>query len=177
MAGPPLIGGHFFTGRRAQEWEHPSLWLVERTVSHESARHKGTYMANIADIEGIGPAYAEKLSGAGIGTLEALLEKGKTPRGREELETATGISGTLLLKWVNRADLDRVKGVGAQYADLLEHAGVDSVPELAQRNAANLAAKMAEVNEAKNLVNRAPSESEVQGWIDHAKELGRVVEY
>jgi predicted flap endonuclease-1-like 5' DNA nuclease len=134
-------------------------------------------MATIADIEGIGPAYAEKLGAAGVSTLADLLAKGGTRAGREELETATGISGTLILKWVNRADLDRVKGVGSEYADLLEAAGVDSVPELAQRNAANLAAKLAEVNDGKNLVRRVPTESEVERWIEDAKTLDRAVHH
>lgn len=132
-------------------------------------------MANIQDIEGIGPAYAEKLGAAGVNTLADLLEKGASRNGREMLVQATGLSDTLILKWVNRADLDRVKGVGSEYADLLEAAGVDSVPELAQRNAANLAAKMAEVNAEKNLVRRVPSEGEVEDWIAYAKTLERAV--
>lgn len=134
-------------------------------------------MANIVEIEGIGEAYAQKLTAAGIGTIEKLLEAGGTSAGRDKIADDTGIEGKLILKWVNRADLARVKGIGTQYADLLEHAGVDSVPELAQRNAENLTAKMAEVNEAKNLVNRAPSSSEVEAWIEHAKALDRAVHH
>lgn len=132
-------------------------------------------MANIQDIEGIGPAYAEKLGNAGVKTLADLLDKGGSRGGREALVQATGMSDTLILKWVNRADLDRIKGVGSEYADLLEASGVDSVPELAQRNAANLAAKMAEVNEQKSLVRRVPSEAEVEDWVAHAKTLERAV--
>lgn len=132
-------------------------------------------MKAIADIEGIGPAYAEKLAEAGVKHVETLLEKGATRKGREELETATGISGTLILKWVNRADLDRVDGIGSEYADLLEAAGVDSVPELAQRNAANLHAKLVEVNGEKNLVRQMPSESQVAKWVEHAGTLDKVV--
>ncbi|MCC6402937.1 MAG: DUF4332 domain-containing protein [Fimbriimonadaceae bacterium] len=132
-------------------------------------------MANIQDIEGIGPAYAAKLGEAGVNTLSDLLDKGSSRNGREALAQATGMSDTLILKWVNRADLDRVKGVGSEYADLLEASGVDSVPELAQRNAANLAVKMSAVNEEKQLVRRVPSESEVEDWIAHAKTLDRAV--
>jgi len=132
-------------------------------------------MANIQDIEGIGPAYAAKLGEAGVNTLSDLLDKGSSRNGREALAQATGMSDTLILKWVNRADLDRVKGVGSEYADLLEASGVDSVPELAQRNAANLAVKMSTVNEEKQLVRRVPSESEVEDWIAHAKTLDRAV--
>lgn len=132
-------------------------------------------MANVSDIEGIGPTYAAKLTEAGANTTEKLLTIGATATGRADLAATTGISPDLILKWVNRADLDRVKGIGSEYADLLEAAGVDSVPELAQRNAANLAAKMEEVNGAKNLVRRVPTEAEVGGWIDHAKTLDRIV--
>ena len=132
-------------------------------------------MTAIADIEGIGPAYAEKLKAAGVDTVEELLAAGAAPAGRDDLAAKTGIGHSLILEWVNHADLYRIKGVGSEYADLLEEAGVDSVPELAQRNAANLTAKMAELNEAKNLVNRAPSESEVEGWISQAKTLDKIV--
>ncbi|MBX7133331.1 MAG: DUF4332 domain-containing protein [Fimbriimonadaceae bacterium] len=132
-------------------------------------------MANIADVEGIGAAYAEKLGAAGIGTVEKLLEAGASAKGREDLAGSTSISEALILKWVNRADLARIKGIGGQYADLLEAAGVDSVPELGQRNGANLHAKLEEVNAAKNLVNRVPSLGEVEEWITQAKALPKVV--
>lgn len=132
-------------------------------------------MKAIADIEGIGPAYAEKLAEAGVKHVETLLEKGASRKGREEIAEATGISDTLILKWVNRADLDRVDGIGSEYADLLEAAGVDSVPELAQRNAANLHAKLTEVNGEKNLVRQMPSESQVAKWVEHAGTLPKVV--
>lgn len=132
-------------------------------------------MKAIADIEGIGPVFAEKLAEAGVKHVETLLERGASRKGRDELAEATGISDALILKWVNRADLDRVDGIGSEYADLLEAAGVDSVPELAQRNAANLTAKLAEVNEAKSLVRQVPSESQVTKWIEHAGTLPKVV--
>lgn len=131
----------------------------------------------IIDIEGIGETYAEKLIAAGINTAEELLEKCAAPAGRKALEEATGISGKLILTWTNHADLFRVKGVGPQFAELLEAAGVDTVNELKTRNAANLAAKMLEVNEAKHLVRRVPVEIEIQRMIDQAKELPGVVTY
>jgi predicted flap endonuclease-1-like 5' DNA nuclease len=134
-------------------------------------------MASISDIEGVGPAYAEKLEAAGVKTVEGLLETAGTKKGREELAASTGIAEANILKWVNHADLFRIKGVAGQFAELLEAAGVDSVPELAQRNAANLAAKMEEVNGAKNLANRTPSESEVEKWVAEAKTLDRAVHH
>ena len=134
-------------------------------------------MANVAEIEGVGPAYAEKLDGAGVGTVEALLDQGATPQSRKALAEKADISEHLILKWVNHADLFRIKGVAGEYAELLEAAGVDTVVELAQRNATNLQAKMFELNEAKPLVRRVPSESEVQGWVEEAKTLPRRVSY
>lgn len=134
-------------------------------------------MAKIVDIEGIGPVFAEKLGGAGIKTTEGLLEAGATKKGRKDLADATGIDEKKILRWVNMADLFRVKGVGEQYTDLLEAAGVDTVKELATRRADNLTAKMAEVNAEKNLVRQLPSETTVQGWIDFAKGLEPAVTY
>ncbi|MBS7317551.1 MAG: DUF4332 domain-containing protein [Candidatus Cryptobacteroides sp.] len=131
----------------------------------------------IQEIQGIGPAYAEKLIAAGITTSDLLLEKGQTPKGRKELEEATGLSSKLILTWVNHADLFRVKGIGPQFAELLEAAGVDTVKELATRNAENLARKMLEVNEAEHRVKRVPVVAEVQKMIDLAKELPGVVTY
>ena len=130
-------------------------------------------MANkkIDEIEGIGPAYAEKLSAAGIGDTDTLLEKGGTKAGRAEIASGCDISEKLVLKWVNMADLFRIDGVGGEYAELLECAGVDTVKELAQRNAENLAAKMAEVNEEKSLTRRVPSASVVEKWVAEAKGL------
>lgn len=132
-------------------------------------------MAKLAEIEGIGEAYAAKLQAAGVSSLEDFLKKCADKKGRKEMAEKTGISSKLILNWVNRADLTRIKGVSTQYADLLEAAGVDSVPELAQRNPENLQKKMAEVNEAKKLVRKIPTESQVADWVMQAKELPRVV--
>ena len=131
----------------------------------------------IIDIQGIGPVYAEKLIAAGIETVDQLLEKGASAKGRQALEEATGIDHGRVLTWVNHADLFRVKGIGPQFSELLEAAGVDTVKELRNRNAANLAAKLLEVNEAKHLCRRTPVEKEVQKFIDLAKELEPVVTY
>lgn len=134
-------------------------------------------MTKLRDIEGIGPKYAAGLEAAGVSTVEQLLKLGATPKGRKELAEQTGISGKLILRWVNMADLFRIKGLGEEYTDLLEAAGVDTVPELAQRNAANLHQKMTEVNEAKALVRRLPTADQVAGWIEQAKGLDRVITY
>ena len=133
---------------------------------------------NISDVEGIGATYAAKLAGAGVTTTDALLERGAKSSGRQALDAATGISGKLILEWVNHVDLMRLKGVGSEYSDLLEAAGVDSPPELARRNAASLATTLAEVVAARpGIVRRVPSESEVAGWIAEAMTLPKVVEH
>lgn len=131
----------------------------------------------LIDIEGVGAAYAEKLAAAGLVTTAQYLEKCATPAGRKALAEETGISDKLILKWANHADLFRVKGVGPQFAELLEAAGVDTVKELAHRKAENLAEKMAEVNAEKKLVRRVPVVVEVQKMVDFAKELPGVLTY
>ena len=131
----------------------------------------------IEEIEGIGPAYAAKLDAAGINTTEALLAAGATRSGRKDLADKTGIRAELILEWVNHADLMRIKGVGPEYADLLEAAGVDSPAELAHRNAANLAQTFQELDAARNTVVRIPSAATVAGWIEHAKTMPKVVEH
>lgn len=134
-------------------------------------------MPKIVDIEGIGETYAAKLKEAGIATTEKLLEVGGTKKGRDELAEKTGISGKLILEWVNLADLYRVKGIGSEYSDLLEEAGVDTVVELATRKPENLYAKLVEVNNAKKLVRKLPTEDQVKDWVEQAKKLPRKVEY
>ena len=131
----------------------------------------------IIDIEGIGPAYAEKLIAAGINTDKEMLDKCCKPAGRKELAEATGISPKLILTWANHCDLMRINGVGPQFSELLEAAGVDTVKELKHRVPANLQAKLEEVNAEKNLVNRVPALAEVEKMIEQAKELPAVMEY
>lgn len=134
-------------------------------------------MAKIVDIEGIGPKYADKLIKAGVGSTDALLKAGATPKGRKELAEKTGIGDALILQWVNHVDLYRIKGVGSEYSDLLEAAGVDTIPELAQRKAANLFQKIVAVNAEKKLVRKLPVEKQVADWIEQAKKLPRVLTY
>lgn len=131
----------------------------------------------IEEIEGIGPVYGEKLRAEGISHTGQLLEQTSTPSLRKQLAEKTGISDKLVLAFANKADLLRVKGVGSEFSDLLEAAGVDTVAELARRNADNLTQKMEEVNDEKKLCRRAPNLTEVSAWIEHAKELPRVLEY
>ena len=131
----------------------------------------------IIDIEGVGDVYAEKLIAAGINKVSDLLQKCATPSGRKALADETGISGKLILKWTNHADLFRINGIGPQFAELLEASGVDTVKELKHRVAENLQAKLEEVNAAKNLCNRVPAVTEVQKMIDQAKELPAVMTY
>jgi predicted flap endonuclease-1-like 5' DNA nuclease len=132
----------------------------------------------IEEVEGIGPSHAAKLEKAGVSSTDDLLEQGAKPSGRASLEAATGISHALILEWVNHVDLMRIKGVGSEYSDLLEAAGVDSPAELARRNAANLATTFQELDAARpDMVRRVPSETEIQGWIDQSKDLPKVVEH
>lgn len=131
----------------------------------------------IKEIEGIGPTYAEKLANIGINTVHALLDKGCTRTGRKELAEKTGISETLVLEWVNMADLFRIEGIGEEYSDLLEEAGVDTVVEFSKRVPENLHAKLKEVNEQKKLVKQLPPLDMVKKWIEQAKTLPKKVEY
>jgi predicted flap endonuclease-1-like 5' DNA nuclease len=134
-------------------------------------------MTKLSEIEGIGEAYSSKLVEAGIRSIDELLKLGCEKKGREELAGKTGVSEKMLLSWVNRADLARIKGISTQYADLLEHAGVDSVPELAQRRADSLHARMQELNADKKLVRKLPSPSQVEDWISQARSLPRMVNH
>ena len=134
-------------------------------------------MAKITAIEGIGDVYGAKLMDVGIKKTEDLLASAADPKSRKELAAAIGVEPAKVLHWANRADLFRIKGIGEEYSDLLEAAGVDTVPELAQRNAENLYKKMLEVNEEKKLVRRPPTLKQVQDWVAQAKELPRVLTY
>lgn len=130
---------------------------------------------NIINVEGIGPAYAEKLKAAGVNNTDDILAKGGTKNGRKELADATGIDEGKILTWVNHSDLHRIDGIAGQTSELMEAAGVDTVKELATRNAANLAVKMQEINDAKNLSGRVPSAEKLQQMIDQAKTLDQKV--
>lgn len=134
-------------------------------------------MTAIIDIEGVGEKFAAKLKEAGAGTVEKLLEMGATTKGRKDLAAKTGINDDLILKWVNHCDLFRIKGVAGEYSELLEAAGVDTVPELAQRKAENLLVKMQEVNAAKKVVRNLPAISQVTDWVEQAKNLPRMIQY
>lgn len=134
-------------------------------------------MASIETIEGIGAASGQRLRAAGVRSTGALLKRGASARGREELAAATGFTRHQILEWVNRADLMRVRGVGEQYSDLLEASGVDTVNELRTRNAENLLAAIVEINNQKKLVRRVPALSMVRRWITDARQLLPVVTY
>ena len=125
----------------------------------------------IDEIEGIGPAYAKKLAAADISTTDDFLKLCCDAKGRKDVSAKTGVGESQLLKWANLADLMRVSGVGPQFSELLEAAGVDTVKELGTRKAENLAVKMAEVNEEKKLARTSPAASVVEGWVDAAKKM------
>jgi predicted flap endonuclease-1-like 5' DNA nuclease len=134
-------------------------------------------VARLIDIEGIGDTSAEALRGAGVGSVAALLAAGGSPKGRAALATSSGVAEKLILRWVNHADLMRIMGVGGQFAELLEAAGVDSVPELAARRADSLTAKLGTTNAEKKLTRRVPTETMVSGWVAEAKSMKRAVSH
>ncbi len=134
-------------------------------------------MAKLENVEGIGVIYAGQLRKAGVRSTRSLLNKGATARGRDGIARASGISSALILEWVNHVDLFRIKGVGEEYSDLLEEAGVDTVMELSQRNPANLYETILETNTQKRLVRRPPSKKMVRDWVENAKRLPRKVYY
>jgi predicted flap endonuclease-1-like 5' DNA nuclease len=132
----------------------------------------------IDEVEGIGAVHSAKLGEVGIATTDDLIMAAASAAGREKVSGMTGISTGQLLKWVNHVDLMRIEGVGPEYADLLEAAGVDSPAELAQRNAANLAQTFQEIDAARpNWIRRVPSEATVVGWIASAAAMEKVVSH
>lgn len=154
------------------EWQAEPA--TESSIADEAARLQ---YGDIIYVEGIGPVYGQKLKEVGIHKPADLLQAGATRKGRDELAEQTGIPHKLILEWVNNVDLFRIKGIGQEYADLLEAAGVDTVPELAQRNPVNLYDKLLEINAQKKLVRKVPVQSQVESWVEQAKSLPRVVTY
>jgi PAS domain S-box-containing protein len=148
--------------------------VVEESSPTPSARRR---LISVEDIEGIGPVYALKLLEVGIKTTDDLLEHGKSRKGREDLVEQTGISSLLILKWVNMADLMRIKGVGEEYSELLERAGVDTVKELRNRNPKNLHDAMVQYNETHKLVRRLPTLADVESWVKEAQESEPLMSY
>ena len=132
---------------------------------------------SIEEIEGIGKEYGEALRGVDIQTTEDLLRRCGDKNGREGVATEAGLSAKLLLEWANHADLMRINGVGGEYADLLEAAGVDTVKEFATRNAENLAEKMDEVNNERKRTDRVPNAPTLQKWIDEAAGLDPMISH
>jgi predicted flap endonuclease-1-like 5' DNA nuclease len=157
--------------------EEQAAYVVAQIESRLSLGEMAIFKRKLDYVEGIGPVYAGKLREIGVMTVLDLLQQGTTRKGRARLAERSGITGTLILKWVNHTDLYRIKGVGAEYADLLEAAGVDTVVELGHRNPANLLQKMLDINEAKHLVRKTPVLSQVTDWIVQAKGLPRIVQY
>jgi predicted flap endonuclease-1-like 5' DNA nuclease len=171
VGGSSVIGGSITIG---EEVLKSTGNIVSSRIENEAdeAGHTGLLL-----MEGIGPAYSAKLKTAGITSIESLLKHGATSAKRKEISEATGISPELILEWVNRADIFRIKGVAEEYSTLLEAAGVDTVTELAQRRAENMYQRMVEINERKNLVRKLPTLKQVEEWIAQAKRLPRVVNY
>lgn len=160
----------------APETEEPVQEAPAEEVAHEPEEPRGPAI-NVETIEGVGPTYAKKLAEAEIVTTNDLLDAAASRKGRHDLAEQTGISEKLILKWVNRADLMRVPGIGEEYSDLLEAAGVDTVKELRTRNPENLYQTLLEVNEEKSLVRRAPHQSEVEAWVQAAQDIDPLLTY
>ena len=148
-----------------------------KTKVQEEVKDEPKAGTPIIEVEGIGEVYSRLLNNIGIFTTTHLLEEGGTRVGRKELSEKTNISEKLILEWVNLSDLMRIKGVGEEYSDLLEEAGVDTVIELSRRNPDNLYAKMIEINEEKKLVRRTPTLDAINDWVEQAKQLPRKIEY
>ena len=156
------------------------MWIQKSiviTLVKDDKKHSEELYMKIEKIEGIGPKYGNALKEYGIDSTEALLEKGASKKGRTEIAGGTNISETLILEWVNLSDLMRINGVGEEYSDLLEEAGVDTVKELRNRVPANLHKKILEINTTKNLVRQTPALSMVEDWIQQAKALPPVITY
>lgn len=132
---------------------------------------------SIADMKAVGAFYAAKLKGAGIRSTTTLLNRARTPRGRKQLAEVTGIPEAHVLRWAKLADLMRIRGVAEDYAELLGAAGVDTVKELKRRNPAKLTAQIADLNARKRIVRLPPSQKRVEGWIEQAKSLDRMMTY
>ncbi|MBE2222197.1 MAG: DUF4332 domain-containing protein [Anaerolineae bacterium] len=161
----------------AAEEPEPTTTDIVEEAAHASPGETAKLANHAEFIEGIGPVYSKKLQEVGIDSPKSLLEAAATPNGREELEEKTGISHKLIMKWLQAADLYRIKGIGTQYAELLVTAGVNTVLELAQRNPENLYQTLLEVNEEKHHVREVPSQNMVTSWVEQAKELPRVISY
>lgn len=131
----------------------------------------------IVEIEGIGPVFAEKLSKAGVLTIESLLEKGASRTGRKNISEQSGVDESKILNWVNKADLFRIKGIGPQFSELLEAAGVDTVKELRNRNPENLHLKLVEVQAEKKITRAVPALKQVNKFVEQAKNLPPIVTY
>jgi PAS domain S-box-containing protein len=157
-----------------QPVEEEQQYLEEETAQ---VTHPGIRLISVEKIEGIGPVYAHKLLAVGVKTTQDLLDQGFNRKGREDLVEKTGISATLVLKWVNMADMMRIRGVGEEYSELLEKSGVDTVKELRNRNPKNLHEALVQANEAHKLVRRLPTLSEVESWIEEAKEAETTMTY
>ena len=151
--------------------------ILTFSLSLQAADKPSAAKGKLTSIQGIAEATEAKLNTAGVTSVDDLLDKGATPKGRDDIAAKSGLSSAQVLKFVNYADLFRIKGIAGQTAELLQASGVSTVAELAQRNPANLAAKLKETNDAKKLTGQVPSEKQVTGWIEAAKTLPKKVTY
>lgn len=165
------------TGEAAVPETPAGEWIPDEAVQEQAPDYYGKYNRKLIEVEGIGPVYAEKLAAVGLTMTQAFLQSCATPKGRQQLAESTGITGKLILEWANHIDLMRIQGIGPQWSDLLEAAGIDTVRELATRNPVNLHTRMVEINEEKSLVRQLPTQAQIEDWVEQAKDLPRILNY
>jgi uncharacterized membrane protein HdeD (DUF308 family)/predicted flap endonuclease-1-like 5' DNA nuclease len=176
-SGPGAAGAVEAAEELSEQSEEVAVVTEEVAEFPDTAGEKAKFHQALTYVEGIGPAYAKSLNEAGLMTPMDLLEKGASRKGRLEIAEKTQLSIKLISKWVNQVDMYRVPGIGAQYADLLEQSGVDTIPELAQRNPKNLHKKLVKVNDEKKLVREVAGAHQVEEWVAQAKELPRKITF
>jgi uncharacterized membrane protein len=154
--------------------QQEAMSAVDEAVSEEAGKDAA---AHVAAVSSLSTEDAEKLRAEGIDKASKLLAQGATPAGRKELAEATGLSEAAILEAVKQLDLMRVKGVGVKNSALLLAAGVETVPDLARRNGANLTQKLADVNASAKICEELPTEEMVAGWVAQAQALGRIITY
>ncbi len=157
------------------EYVPPKTFVKKPVATPRKDKTHASLDKKIETIEGIGSIYGRNLRRAGITSIDDLLRAGSTRRKRYYLAKKVGVSPSTVLRWICRADLFRVSGIGKQYSSLLESAGVNSVANLSKRNPHKLYQQLIETNWEKNMVKRTPPLEKVKDWVENAKTLKQLV--